>query len=185
MHQEEGRVIGKVSPDQFFGHKTFPSINVDRKHLFTITCLFSNEHKNFCCKNLHANETLGFYLQPVANWSDTGHPVISPWTPKISPFNAHMAFYSTTVLRFWGIYKSLRHFLKKKITQRGTGGSRWIEVTVRNRAPLEPRTNPWRPLIEKRERETDRKEGRKKGRGGEGREGKGRKKSEFLCCCCA
>lgn len=42
---------------------------------------------------------------------------------------------------------------------------------MRNRAPRGPRTNPPRPLIEKREGETDRKEGRKGGEG-KGKEGR-------------
>lgn len=61
--------------------------------------------RSFCPRNLHVNETLGFYLQPVANWYDIGHPVLSPRTPKVSSFHPCMAFYTTTVLRFWCIYK--------------------------------------------------------------------------------
>lgn len=61
--------------------------------------------RSFCPRNLHGNETLGFYLQPVANWYDIGHPVLSPQTPKISSFHPCMAFYSSTVLRFWCICK--------------------------------------------------------------------------------
>lgn len=114
----------RVSPEQFFGRKTFPLINVERKHLFVVTHVCSLMiTRSFCCRNLHANETLGFYFQSIANWYDLGHPVLSPWTPKISSFNPHMAFYSTTVLRFWCIYKSLRYLLKKSLREalEGTG----------------------------------------------------------------
>ena len=37
MPREEGRGDRKrVSPEQFFGHKTFPLINVERKRLFVV-----------------------------------------------------------------------------------------------------------------------------------------------------
>lgn len=84
--------------------------------------------------SLHENEMLGCY-----------HPVLSLWAPKISSFNPHMTFYSTTLLRLWCIWKP--EIFTLKITQRDTGGNRWMWATVRNRALRGPTTYPWRPLI--------------------------------------
>ena len=98
-----------LNSNSSMGYAQTPSIDLGCKHwLYKATlypCLFPNEHKKFCWRNLHENETSGIYLQSAANWYDTGHPLLSVWAPQISSFNPHMTFYSTRLLRLWCIYK--------------------------------------------------------------------------------
>lgn len=122
-----------LNSNSSMGYAQTPSIDLGCKHwLYKATlypCLFPNEHKKFCWRNLHENETLGIYDLQL---TDTTLAILfyRSGPPKPHP-STHI--WHSIALDCWNfdVYTSLRYLLKRSLREalEGTGGYRQLWET--------------------------------------------------------